>query len=232
MLDNFQKENLTTTPHRVRSLKLSNFQTDGCSPKDCLVSGMRRGRLESRNHADRPCYLARVDKENIADFICNTFQARSKRSLRSNREFRDILKYYLVICMDYQKQESRMKRAFISFDYDNDARLKDLLVGQSKYPDSPFEIADWSIKAASPTWQAEARRRIRASGLVIVLCGHHTDTAIGVSTELRIAKEEEVPYFLLAGHKDPVRLPKSADPSDKLHRWTWENLKNLVQGKR
>lgn len=93
VLDNFQKENLTTTPHRVRSLKLSNFRTDRCSAKDCLVSGMHRGCLEFRNHADRPCHLARVDKENIADFICNTYQARSKRSLRSNREFRDILIY-------------------------------------------------------------------------------------------------------------------------------------------
>lgn len=35
-----------------------------------------------------------------------------------------------------------MKRVFISFDYDHDARLKDLLVGQSQYPDNPFSIAD------------------------------------------------------------------------------------------
>lgn len=48
------------------------------------------------------------------------------------------------------------QRAFISFDYDHDARLKDLLVGQSKLPNLPFEVHDWSIKTASPTWQAEA----------------------------------------------------------------------------
>lgn len=125
-----------------------------------------------------------------------------------------------------------MKRAFISFDYDHDARLKDLLVGQAKYPNSPFEIADWSIKIASPTWRTEARRRIRAAGLVIVLCGHHTDTAAGVAAELRIAKEENVPYFLLAGYKDSVRRPMSADSSDKLYKWTWDNLKNLVRGDR
>lgn len=125
-----------------------------------------------------------------------------------------------------------MKRAFISFDYDHDARLKDLLVGQAKYPDSPFEIADWSIKIASPTWRAEARWRIRAAGLVIVLCGHHTDTAAGVAAELRIAKKENVPYFLLAGYKDSVRRPMSSDSGDKLYKWTWDNLKNLVRGDR
>lgn len=34
------------------------------------------------------------------------------------------------------------KRAFISFDYDNDSDLKTLLVGQARNPDSPFEIVD------------------------------------------------------------------------------------------
>lgn len=37
------------------------------------------------------------------------------------------------------------KRVFISFDYDHDETLKTFLVGQSKLPDSPFELADWSI---------------------------------------------------------------------------------------
>ena len=40
------------------------------------------------------------------------------------------------------------KRAFISFDYDNDVDLKNLLVGQAKNDDSPFEIIDLSIKEA------------------------------------------------------------------------------------
>ena len=39
-----------------------------------------------------------------------------------------------------------MKRAFISFDFDNDEDLRNALVGQSKMSDSPFEIADYSVK--------------------------------------------------------------------------------------
>jgi len=124
------------------------------------------------------------------------------------------------------------KRAFISFDYDNDARLKDLLIGQAKNPDTPFEIADWSIKVASPTWQAEARRRVKAAGLVIVLCGQNTHTAVGVAEELRIAKEEGIPYFLLAGYKVGSTKPTSASAGDKLYTWTWDNLKALVGGAR
>ncbi|XBB68209.1 TIR domain-containing protein [Nocardioides sp. WV_118_6] len=124
------------------------------------------------------------------------------------------------------------QRTFISFDYDNDARLKDLLVGQAKHPDSPFQIADWSIKEASSDWKDRARRRIKAAGLVVVLCGKNTSTATGVSVELEIAKEEGVPYFLLAGYQEGVTTPTSASSGDKLYEWTWDNLKLLVGGAR
>ena len=40
------------------------------------------------------------------------------------------------------------KRTFISFDYDYDLDLKNLLVGQARNDDSPFEITDMSIKEA------------------------------------------------------------------------------------
>ena len=39
-----------------------------------------------------------------------------------------------------------MKRVFISFDFDHDNDLRNALVGQAKYPNSPFEIADASVK--------------------------------------------------------------------------------------
>ena len=38
-----------------------------------------------------------------------------------------------------------MKRAFISFDFDHDEELRDTLIGQAKNPDSPLNIADWSV---------------------------------------------------------------------------------------
>lgn len=123
------------------------------------------------------------------------------------------------------------QRAFISFDYDNDARLKDLLIGQSKHSDSPFVIHDWSLKEPSSDWKARARRQIRASGLVIVLCGRHMASATGVAVELSIAQEEGVSYFLLAGYDDSTK-PTTAKPGDKLYEWTWDNLKSLVGGAR
>ena len=73
------------------------------------------------------------------------------------------------------------QRVFISFGYDNDEDLKILLVGQAKNENSPFEIADWSIKGPSADWKKKARERIKRSDQVVVMCGEHTDTASGVS---------------------------------------------------
>ncbi len=71
-----------------------------------------------------------------------------------------------------------MKRAFISFDYDNDSDLKTLLIGQSLHPDTDFEITDFSIKEAiAKDWQAKARTRIKGCDVVIVVCGVYTHLA-------------------------------------------------------
>jgi len=124
-------------------------------------------------------------------------------------------------------------RTFISFDYDNDARLKDLLVGQAKNGDSPFEIADHSIKDASSDWKEKARERIKRCHVVAVICGEHTDTATGVSVEVKIAQEESKPYFLLNGYSDKVcKKPSAARATDKIYNWTWDNLKKLIGGGR
>ena len=124
-------------------------------------------------------------------------------------------------------------RVFISYDYDNDSDLKTMLLGQAANPDSPFEIADWSIKVASPTWRDEARRRVRACGVVAVICGEYTHLATGVSAEITIAQEEGEPYFLLAGRANGrFRKPTSVLATDKVYEWTWPNLKALVAGGR
>lgn len=123
-------------------------------------------------------------------------------------------------------------RVFISFDYDHDNDLKNLIVGQARNPDSPFEIADWSIKEASANWRSEARRRIRSVEQVIVICGQHTDTARGVSVEVGLAREESKPYFLLRGRPDKTcRKPRGTE-RDKVYKWTWRNLKVLIGGGR
>lgn len=122
---------------------------------------------------------------------------------------------------------------FISFDYDHDLDLYNLLVGQSRLNDSPFEITNWSVKDASPKWVADARARISRVQQVIVICGLYTGSAVGIDTEIGLARELRKPYFLLAGRTaGNNRKPRTALATDKLYNWTWSNLKTLINGGR
>lgn len=125
-------------------------------------------------------------------------------------------------------------RVFISFDYDHDSVLKDFLVGQANLPDSPFALADWSIKEhIDDDWKAKARGRINVVDVVAVICGENTHSATGVSAEVKIAQEEKVPYFLLKGYSaKSCTKPVAALASDQMYKWTWDNLKNLIAGGR
>lgn len=127
-----------------------------------------------------------------------------------------------------------MKRAFISFDFDHDEDLRNLLVGQAKNPGSPFQIADWSVRERfEGDWKAKVRARIRRTDLTIVICGEHTHQARGVAAELAITQEERKPYFLLRGrpHKTYYK-PATARSSDEIYKWSWNNLKKLIAGRR
>jgi hypothetical protein len=89
------------------------------------------------------------------------------------------------------------------------------------------------VKVASPGWRADAQRRTRRTDQVVVLCGHYTDTAVGVDAEIAIAREERKPHFLLAGRAAATnRKPSAALTTDKLYEWTWPNLKMLIGGAR
>lgn len=127
-----------------------------------------------------------------------------------------------------------MKRVFVSFDFDNDEELKHALVGQARRLDSPFDIADYSVKERmTGDWQEKVRRRIRMVDMSIVICGEYMDKARGVAEELTITREEQKPYFLLQGRPGRYcKKPTTALETDKVYRWTWDNLKSLIGGAR
>lgn len=125
-------------------------------------------------------------------------------------------------------------KVFMSFDYDNDSDLKTMLAGQAKHNDTPFEITDMSVKEElSGDWKEKVRRRIRAVEQVVVICGEKTDKATGVAAEVKMAQEEKKPYFLLWGRSDKTCVkPAPATATDKIYKWTWDNLKRLLAGQR
>lgn len=126
------------------------------------------------------------------------------------------------------------KRAFISFDYDNDEGAKKMLAGQAVHPDTPFDFKDASIRDhLIGDWKDKVRARMNNIDVVIVLCGQSTHLARGVAAEVTIAQEKSKDYFLLAAYSDKTcTKPTSAQSGDKVYNWTWDNLKALIGGAR
>ena len=125
-------------------------------------------------------------------------------------------------------------KVFISFDFDHDEELKNLFVGQAKHDDTPFEITDVSVKQTLfGDWKEKARQKIKNAEQVVVICGEYTHTASGVSAEVKMAQEENKPYFLLKGRNNKTcTKPVAAKVSDTIYNWTWENVRILLNGGR
>lgn len=117
---------------------------------------------------------------------------------------------------------------FVSFDFDNDKVLKDFIIGQSKHEDSPFDVADHSLKEAAPEkdWKEKARRAIKRSDVVIVMVGPKTHKAPGVLAEVAIAREEGKKIIQIIGYKDGSYTP--VPNAGQLYSWSWDNLKKLL----
>lgn len=119
-------------------------------------------------------------------------------------------------------------RVFVSFDFDNDKKLKEFIIGQSKLPSSPFSVIDHSLKEAAPehNWKAKARTAIKRSDIVLVMVGPQTHRAPGVLAEVAMAREEGKRIVQVIGYKDGnyTAVPNAG----RLYRWSWENMKKLL----
>ena len=120
------------------------------------------------------------------------------------------------------------KKVFVSFDFDNDEILKTFLIGQSKNPDSPFEVTDGSLKEAAPEkdWEDKARAKIKAADVVIVMVGPKTYKASGVLKEVKMANDAKKDIFQIIGYKDGNYT--RVEGAGVLYSWNWENLKKLL----
>ena len=119
---------------------------------------------------------------------------------------------------------------FVSFDLDHDQDLCDRLVGQSESGRLGFDVSARSERR----WLREAahegvRREIREADQVIVICGEQTATSPGVIAELRIAQEEQTPYFLVWGRRECMcTKPEGAKSWDGMYGWTFPILREQV----
>jgi hypothetical protein len=120
-------------------------------------------------------------------------------------------------------------KVFVSYDFDNDKKLYDFIIGQAKLSDSPFEVSDHSLKEAAPQkdWEAKARAAISRADRFIVMLGPKTRNAPGVKKEVAIAKSLGKTRFQIIGYTNGSRDWAVADDG-VTYSWNWPNLKKLL----
>ena len=121
-------------------------------------------------------------------------------------------------------------RVFVSYDREHDGDLHDRLVEQASKSTSGFEISARSRdRAPTDLWDEGLRREMREADEVIIICGEHSNCSERMGTELRIAREEERPYFLLWGRRELMcTKPAAAKPAEGMYSWTLEILQSQI----
>lgn len=122
-------------------------------------------------------------------------------------------------------------RLFVSFDQEHDGDLHERLVAEAAETGADFEIAARSAAlSVEDPWEKRQRQRISEADLVVVLCGEHTDGCRRVAAELRMAQEEDTPYFLVWGRREAMcKLPASARKGDGMYSWTPDVFRDRIR---
>ena len=112
------------------------------------------------------------------------------------------------------------KIVFVAFAIE-DARIRDMIKGQSLHTDSPFEYVDMSVKEAyDDEWKKKVRTRILRSDGVLVIVSKNSINSSGQKWEIQCAKEEKKKIRGIWAYKE--------DRTDlagvKTMLWTWDNI--------
>ncbi|GCC10017.1 hypothetical protein IPdc08_00035 [archaeon] len=122
-------------------------------------------------------------------------------------------------------------RVFISFDFDHDETEKNLFVGQSKNSKTPFSIEDWSSKSSLPQseWEELIEGKINKCNMLIVLSGQTTASATGVSKEITMAKDQDIPVFgvYVDEANTSSNLPKGL-ARNRTISWSWDGIASAI----
>lgn len=122
-----------------------------------------------------------------------------------------------------------MNRIFISFAIE-DANLRDLLKGQAKNNNSPFEFVDMSVKEAwSNEWKTKCRSRIKGCDGVISIVTSNTAQASGQIWEMRCAKDERIPIVGIYGYKNRSGIIPSECGYIRIMDWSWSNIASWMR---
>jgi hypothetical protein len=119
-------------------------------------------------------------------------------------------------------------QVFVSFDVERDGELLEELRAQSS--SSGFNVLGCSERhTATDVWNERARRRIRSADQVIFICSKHTESSASMSAEIRIAQQEQIPYFLLWGRRGIMcTKPVGAKSAEGMYIWSPQVLQDQI----
>jgi hypothetical protein len=119
-------------------------------------------------------------------------------------------------------------QVFVSFDIEHDRGLFEELRSQSS--SSGFAVSGGSERhTATDVWNERSRRRIRDADQVIFICSEHTEASASMSTEIRIAQQEQTPYFLLWGRREIMcTKPVGAKSTEGMYIWSPSVLQDQI----
>jgi hypothetical protein len=124
-------------------------------------------------------------------------------------------------------------RSFISFDFDNNEKDKNLFAGQcSKRSPTPFTAQDWSSKVAlpQPTWEQTIEGKIGHCHMMFVLVSPTAHTATGIAKEISMAIAQDVPFYgvYIAGAGALTPLPSGLS-RNRMLEWEWDSIAGAVK---
>jgi hypothetical protein len=119
-------------------------------------------------------------------------------------------------------------QVFVSFDVERDGELFEELRTQSS--SFGFAVSGGSERhTATDVWSEKVRRRIRNADQVIFICSKHTEASASMSNELRIAQQEQTPYFLLWGRREIMcTKPLGAKTAEGMYIWSPQVLRDQI----
>lgn len=118
------------------------------------------------------------------------------------------------------------KVIFVAFAIE-DARIRDMIKGQSLHTDSPFEYVDMSVKEAyDEEWKRKVRTRILRSDGVLAIISKNSLTSSGQKWEIQCAKDEGKAVKGIWAYKED----RTAVAGVSTMVWTWDNIANWING--
>lgn len=123
-----------------------------------------------------------------------------------------------------------MKRIFVSFAME-DVRLRDLLRGQARNENSPFEYIDMSVKNPwDSKWKTNCRTRIKGCDGVIAIITNNSKDAEGQLWEIKCAKEEGIPILGIYGYEKHYWATLPASYTIRIVDWRWNTIASWLRG--